>query len=430
MDLREARQYEHAKGIPALPVWDRFDGHSFAELYGFDSTVIHLPRYPGYEPGELRSWDFDYFYLRSSRYRSCQSCRFLLFGGGLITLADTAAVDLFQDVSDYWSGYFREHFPSPGSEVVHYSGEYGYREFIASNPRYAVLTPHPYDSSHIPMERNYLRDPGLVVRLNDKGRMDELTHHLVLSENLLPDLFAADDWRERWPLPFVVKITEASGGGDGVVLCDSESKLAEARERFAGRMVKVEQWIHGIRNNFNVQLRVSERGEVSFIGGSVQKIEDGRYGGNVIDPSWEPPDPVVTVCDQAAKAAADMGWYGVCGLDIIENEEGELFLIDPNFRLNGSTPFFLLGDYLNSRLRLPQLSTGYLCYPGTPVEFFERFKRDIHLRRLVPIGVHYEQGGDGNTRIYAALVSDGDPEELEYLAAEFEQRSLKPGIHL
>ena len=124
-------------------MWDRYTGRSFGDLYALGTPLIHLPRYPAYGVNEARTGDYDYFYLRSPRYRSCQASRFLLFGGSFITLADRAALDLKSDVSGYWSGFYREYFPDGGGDVARYDGETGYRAFIGQNPAFRVLTPHP-----------------------------------------------------------------------------------------------------------------------------------------------------------------------------------------------------------------------------------------------------------------------------------------------
>ena len=82
----------------------------------------------------------------------------------------------------------------------------------------------------------------------------------------------------------------------------------------------------------------------------------------------------------------------------MEDGAGEVWLIDPNFRLNGSTPFFLLGDYLDHPPPpAPALTTGYFCYPGPPVELFDRFRQEIDRRELLPIGAHYDPREDGIT---------------------------------
>jgi hypothetical protein len=301
---------------------------------------------------------------------------------------------------------------------------------VAEHPRLRVVSPHPFDSTHVPAKRFYLNNPALVVRLNDKGRLPELTDRVPRYERLSADEFERGHWRGRWPLPFVVKLTEPAGGGDGVVLCRREHDLREARSRFAGRPVKIEHYLQDIRNNYNVQLQVTPGGRLAYIGGSVQRVQCGAYAGNCIDPRWVPPAAVAAVCDQAAQAAAALGWHGVCGLDLIEDGAGAVWLIDPNFRLNGSTPFFLLGAYLTRYHRRPQLTTGYFCYPGTPVELFERFRREILRGALVPVGAHYDSSEDGITRLYGAVVSDDDPQAHAGLLSAFAAKQLLAGIGL
>jgi hypothetical protein len=401
-----------------------------SDLFALPGPALHLPRYPLYRPGEKRAGDFAYFFRRGERYLSCQAARFLLLGGSFITLAEQAAVDLASDVSSYWSGFYRDRFAGQIGEVLRYTGPTGYRHRVAEHPGMKVVSPHPFDSSQIPAERYYLDDPALAVRLNDKGRLHELTERVPRHERLSPEVFARGQWRGRWPLPFVVKLTQPSGGGDGVVLCRDENDYREARYRFIGRPVKVEQYLQDVRNNYNVQLQITPEGRLAYIGGSVQRVLCGTYAGNRIDPEWVPPAPVAAVCDQAARAAAALGWHGVCGLDLIEDGAGEVWLIDPNFRLNGSTPFFLLGDYLSARHRRPQLTTGYFCYPGAPAELFDRFRREIHRCALVPVGAHYDYREDGITRLYAAVASDGDPEAHAGLLRAFAAKQLISGIGL
>jgi hypothetical protein len=414
---------------PRAP-WPRSAARSFSDLFALAAPALHLPRYPSYAPHEPRAFDYDYFFLRGERYLSCQAARFLLFGRDFITLADHAAVDLAADVSGYWSSYFREHFSGQTGEILRYSGVDGYRRLIAQLPGFKVVSPHPFDSAHIPAERYYLEDPSLAVRLNAKGQMHELTRRVPHHELLSARGFARGLWRGRWPLPFVVKLAEPSGGGDGVALCRHERQVREARVRFAGRPVKIEQYLQDIRNNYNVQIQIAPGGRLRYLGGSVQRVENGRYAGNVIDLQWVPPARVATVCSQAARAAAALGWHGVCGLDLIEDGARKVWLIDPNFRLNGSTPFFLLQDYLAERHRRPQLATGYFCYPGTPAELLGRFRREIHRRELVPVGAHYDPRADGTTRLYAAVVSDGDPGLHAGLLRAFAAKQLRSGIGL
>ena len=413
-----------------LTPWPKSTAGSLSDLFALGRPALHLPRYPLYRPGEALVGDYDYFFLRGERYLSCQAARFLLLGGDFITLADEAAVDLTVDVSAYWSGYYREHFADRIGAVLRYTGPTGYRQRVAEHPDLRVVSPHPFDSAHVPAQRYYLDDPALSVRLNAKSRLHELTDRVPAHELLSAAAFVRGHWRGRWEVPFAIKLAEPAGGGDGVVLCWGQSDVREASRRFVDRPVKIEQYVQDSRNNFNVQIQIAPDGELAYIGGSAQRVCDAAYVGNCIDLHWVPPAGVAAVCDQAARAAAGLGWHGVAGLDLIEDGAGEVWLIDPNFRLNGSTPFFLLGDYLSDRHRRPQLTTGYFCYPGPPAELFDRFRREIQRRALVPVGAHFDPRQDGITRLYAAVVSDGDPEIHAGLLRAFAAKQLLSGIAL
>ena len=194
--------------------------------------------------------------------------------------------------------------------MLRYAGPTGYRQRVAEHAGLRVVSPHPFDSAHVPAGRYYLDDPALTVRLNDKGRLRELTDRVPGHERLSAAAFARGQWRGRWALPFVIKLTEPSGGGDGVVLCRDEHDVREASRRFAGRPVKIEHYLQAIRNNYNVQLQITPDGRLAYIGGSVQRVLCGAYAGNCIDLQWVPPAPVAAVCDQAARAAARSAGMG------------------------------------------------------------------------------------------------------------------------
>jgi hypothetical protein len=92
-----------------------------------------------------------------------------------LTLVDESAVHLPLNLPERWRGFFRECFPARSGEILRYRGPTGYRDALASHPMLPLVSPHPFDSAHCPAERWYLADPGLAVRLNDKGRLAEMT---------------------------------------------------------------------------------------------------------------------------------------------------------------------------------------------------------------------------------------------------------------
>ncbi len=406
-------------------------GRSVSETYRLPFAALHLPRYPRYRDDERVADGYRYVYQRSQRYLRCQAARFVLFGGDTPTLVGSGVVDPTRDLSDWWNGFYREHFRDQCGEVVKYSGDEGYREYLAAHPELRVISPHPFDSAHIPTSRYYLREPTLVARLNDKGCMGELSPHAVPYQVFNAAEFASEIWRDTWQLPFVIKLTTPSGGGDGVAICHDEGDLREALRRFAGQPVKFERYIEDIRKNINVNLCVTPEGEIQFLGGSVQRIDEGaKYGGNCIDFRWQPDDALRAICAEIASNAWQLGWHGVCGLDIIEDSSGEYFFIDPNFRLNGSTPFYFMRAYFATHFRTPHLETGYFTFGGDPVTLLETFRKEIESKALAPIGIYHDPREDAFTRVYAALATEGDLDSHAQLREKLARKRLVAGIHL
>jgi hypothetical protein len=185
-----------------------------------------------------------------------------------------------------------------------------------------------------------------------------------------------------------------------------------------------------VRNNFNINLHVSRAGEISFLGGSRQRIgAGGQYCGNCVDLLWQPDHDLWALCVEVVRRAHERGWYGLCGIDVMETDSRQYVCIDLNFRLNGSTPCFLMQDYFKARFRWPLLTTGYLHFYGSPAECLDRFKEDIKCGDLTPVGLHYQPAANGGiTRLYGALASDGDPEKCAALEQDYARCYLQAGL--
>ncbi len=409
----------------------RFQGETVAEAYHLCGEAVHIPSYPVYTDCAVGlANDFPYFYNRSSTFLKCQASRFTLVGGQqLLTLIEQDVLDPLRDLSSYWNGYYWEHFAHQVGFVIHYERADGYRDFIQQHPDYKVISAHPFDTRHVPSHQFYLENPALIIRLNNKGRMHELSRHAIPSRVYTPEQFHRELWRDEWSLPLVVKLTEPSGGGDGVVICKDESAVAYAKQVLAGREVKIEPYIQDVKNNYNVNVNVAPDGEITFVGVSLQKTGGaGEYGGNYIDLKCRPSRSLWKICVEIAQKAYALGWYGMCGLDIIETEGREFFFIDPNFRLNGSTPIYLMRRFFEAHFNAPIIETGYFRFAGEPVDFLNRFKKEIERKVFTPIGFYCPTNSPRITYSYAALVTDGDLDDYAALKRTLIRKQLILGL--
>lgn len=407
-----------------------YHGCTVSAAYATASAGIHMPRYPYYadydQPG-----DCHYYYRRSTEYLACQTSRFVLLGGEAVTLVKDSVIDPSRDLNPWWHGFFREQFGAQLGEIVKYSGGYRYLSYLGEHPQAKLIAPHPYPPDQIGSERYYLPDPSVIVRLNDKGRMADISRHCIPYQVYDAATFAGHAWLEQWELPFVIKLAAPSGGGDGVAICHTWADVEAAQTRFGGHRVKVEAFIGGYVANYNVNLHVDPQGTIRYIGGSMQRVSSSaRYEGNQIDLGWYPEPALEALCVEIARNAAALGWFGVCGLDVIQAADGQLYFIDPNFRLNGSTPFYFIREYFRSHWQRPHLETGYYCFLGDPLSFLATFRAEIERKILVPVGLFYDPRYDERTRVYLAQVSENDPEAHSELRDTFRRRGLLPGIHL
>lgn len=410
-----------------------FTGKTIADAYDHLTGCIHIPRYPRYttDNTEPLTGDFPYFYHRSQRYIECQSARFCLLGGNTLpTLVPPSVIHPQRNLSPYWHGFFRERFAEQIGEIIHYQNMDELWDYCKQHHQQKLLSPYPFDSSYIDPDRYYL-DPSLVAWLNNKGNMHHLSSCAVPADNLTPDDFANKQWREQWSLPFVIKLTTPSGGGDGVMICETEADIDQAQRHFAGMPVKIERYLPTILENINVNLCVKKEGQIDFIGGSRQKIgQDENYKGNRIDFRWQPSTQLAQHCKTIAHRAWQRGWYGVCGLDMIKTAEDQYYFIDPNFRLNGSTPFYLLRDYFEHYFSQPLLETGYFSFVGSPVQLLNTFAQEIETLAFTPIGIYYDPRFDDTTRVYAALAIEAEQGDIAALHYQLKHKGLIEGINL
>ncbi len=413
---------------------------SIPELYGFKEASCHIPAYPKGNLGNP-----PYHYNRSDEYIAAQASRFGLIGGeGMTTLVPKEVFCLTQDFrknrsskESYWSGYYSEHFGKQNVEKYHWPK--GFQSHINERIGQTILTPYPY--ADIPQERSYLKDDSVIPFLNDKGNMYELSKHYVVPYmKCSSNEFQSGDWEEKYCtqygidtedlFPLVVKLTEPSGGGDGVRICHSRKDLDSSRRDFQGKDIKIEAFVD-IVHNYNIQLQVTKDGEIFFLGASIQKVgDDGKYGGNYMSFSFIPDESLWNIAREIAENAYKTGWYGVAGLDIVEDKKGDYLFLDPNFRLNGSTPFYLMQDKISAHVNDPYFETGFFTYPGSPDQLFSDVRSQIEKGVLLPVGCYYPDKKKAETTIYAAVIGDDIEKIPHIIRSQLQRKNLLQGIAL
>jgi glutathione synthase/RimK-type ligase-like ATP-grasp enzyme len=234
-----------------------------------------------------------------------------------------------------------------------YASESDYESVLADCHRRKkpVIFQHQHPERERPRDLYWI-DPDLLGQLNNKARLSEFVPERYVPERtVLPvsELPAFLDSSSMRPLVLKGAANMPDGGGQAVAILRTTPELDEARDRLEiGEQIVAEEFL-SIEENYCVNYATD--GRQTFLLGSCDQItnEAGQYKGNWISLVRRPPSEVIEVGLEIMQRAANRGYVGVAGFDIVRDSRGRILVIDLNFRLNGSTPALIWQNRLLSR---------------------------------------------------------------------------------
>lgn len=196
----------------------------------------------------------------------------------------------------------------------------------------------------------------------EKHAVDPDTHYRLLSKLTLAELgvpcpeYSSYDLHaqklEDIPLPeqFPYLIKTSHGlSGEGTYIIENTSDLnyclQEVRQYLDIKLVDtivVSEFIKNVVQNYCVQFYVNKAGDITLIGTTIQHVTpEGHFLGGLIDYRQSDMSKFYEMIAAIGQYAHQQGYFGVIGFDVLETSQGELYAIDANFRVNGSTPLCL-----------------------------------------------------------------------------------------
>lgn len=105
----------------------------------------------------------------------------------------------------------------------------------------------------------------------------------------------------------------------------------------------IEEYLR-IRRNWGIQLYIGADARARLLAITEQRIDAaGVYTGGRFGLVTPPPTELLTECLAIAQRAADVGYRGLCSLDCAQTQDGQLVMLDLNFRItSGSIPLLAL----------------------------------------------------------------------------------------
>ncbi|MFW6240629.1 MAG: carbamoylphosphate synthase large subunit [Thermodesulfobacteriota bacterium] len=421
MPHRSAFPYADADSFTDLYRADA-DGMNAAFLLAYPSTSRWSP-YPNTRKYFIQDGSFEEKKVPYAQIRQKEPWKILsVLGDGLPGLATCEPPEL---LLRYWRdqigfGYRNlEVLPHPTwADVVNRNG---------GNRR--LITLFPYD--HVAPERHAI-DPDRHYWLLSKCALSELCP--FVPDYKVIDLRRTPLDRRGFPrrYPFAVKTSHGlSGEGTYIIQNDGEMAACLTELRAYLRVGTLESLVvmvlvGDVVDNYCVQFYVDGGGGAQLLGATHQMVSAaGAHLGGLIryhETDLRRFSPIIA---EVAAAVHRHGYFGVVGVDVLEDRAGELFVIDVNVRVNGSTPLCLLRRRIvESGRDAARYSTGYLM-EGDLDDVLVRLKPVLDREAFFILSALERPVSNGGqlTEIYG-VVTGVDLEELEANEARLAHRGL------
>ncbi len=148
--------------------------------------------------------------------------------------------------------------------------------------------------------------------------------------------------------PYLIKTSHGlSGEGTYIIKTSSDRdycflELKKYLEINLIETIIVSEFVQNVVQNHCAQFYLSKAGEITLIGTTSQLVTaEGSYLGGLIHYRETETSKFYEMIAAIAQYARQQGYFGVIGFDVLEDRDGQLFAIDANFRVNGSTPLCL-----------------------------------------------------------------------------------------
>ncbi|MBD2080538.1 ATP-grasp domain-containing protein [Leptolyngbya sp. FACHB-17] len=291
-----------------------------------------------------------------------------------------------------------------------------------------VITLFPFDRL---LPEKHAVDPDIHYHLLSKVTLSKLgvpcpnyqTYQLKqtrLDEIQLPEQF-----------PYLIK-TSHGLSGEGTYIIRNPSDLHYCLEELKKYLrihlletIIVSEFVQHEVQNYCIQFYVNQQGEITLIGVTQQlTTSTGDYLGGLIDYT-DDLSQFSQLIANVAQYAHQQGYFGVIGVDVLEDRDGQLYAIDANFRINGSTPLCLQRhELLKLDKAIAKYSSDYRM-EGTLNSILTRLKPELEQKDfLILSALEKVKYGKIYTEIYG-IVTGATIEEMQQIERHLHNKGLQ-----
>lgn len=302
-----------------------------------------------------------------------------------------------------------------------------------------------YLNQHTEIEKLIMLFPHDRI-LPEKHAVDPDMHYHVLSKVALRDMgyncprydvfdltvTPLEDIELPNSYPYLIKTTHGlSGEGTYIIrrVHDVEYCFRELRAYLVAGTVReiiVSEFVKNEVANYCVQFYVARDGTPKLVGATSQLVSDeGVFQGGLIRYAETDMRRFHHEITATSNYLHKHGYFGMVGIDILEDRDGVLHVIDANIRVNGSTPLCLQRHTLQALGKhVAKYSSGYRM-DGTLDDVLVALKPELDKRDLTIVSA-LEKADHG--KIYCEIYGIAAGESVEELQL-IETALRKKGLH-
>lgn len=213
----------------------------------------------------------------------------------------------------------------------HHFGEEAIPKWKPVNQKDSYIELFPHETI---LPSQHTLEPDSLYFLHSK---EALQHIKCLQPKPLP----------QWHIPSIAKLSHGyANTGNFMITSEAErsNTKAQVQQRWPESSLFFSEIIGEITNDICAQFYLNRQGDIQWLGVTQQLFnKENRWCGGTYDAevqlTWK--IKLANIVHKTAQYLSQEGYYGAVGIDVLENQKEELFLIDLNPRLNGSTPFVM-----------------------------------------------------------------------------------------
>ncbi|MDZ8079043.1 MAG: ATP-grasp domain-containing protein [Nostoc sp. DcaGUA01] len=325
-------------------------------------------------------------------------------------------------------GYWQEHlgFKHSNIEMMDCST---YLDDLSQSERFdKLITLFPFDRLN---PEKHAIDSDTHYRLLSKATLDELGVQCPKYKTYNLHTYSLEDI-ELPEFPYLIKTSHGlSGEGTYIIKTPSDLNycLEEIRKYLKIKMLDtiiVSEFVKNEVQNYCVQFYVNKVGDITLVGTTRQLVtSEGNYLGGLIDYRNTDMSKFFEMIAAIGQYAHKQGYFGVIGFDVLEDRDGQLYTIDANFRVNGSTPLCLqCHTLLGLGKEVAKYSSDYRM-EGTLDSILVALKPELDRKDLIILSaLEKAKYGKIYTEIYA-IASAESLEEMESIEQKLHDKGLQ-----